>query len=98
VRACAPEMSIAGAEEELRAWRALDEAGKLRYQAEQPWTFANWIEWFDCSSGLQRSWRWWNGGTNDDSEFWIEVEAFEDPAAVGTLTWMMRAAGGAERR
>jgi len=77
----------------VRAWRALDAAGKLRYQAEQPWTFANWIEWFDCSSDLQRPWRWWNGGTNDDSEFWIEVEVFEDPAAVGTLTWMMRAAG-----
>jgi hypothetical protein len=93
VRACAPEMSLAQAEEKLRAWSALDEAGKLRYQAEQPWTFANWIAWFDCSSDPQRSWRWWNGGTNDDSEFWIEVEVFEDPAAVGTLTWMMRAAG-----
>ena len=93
VRACAPEMSTAQAEEELRAWMALDEAGRRRYQSEQPWTFANWIEWFDWSSDLQRSWRWWDGGTNDDSEFWIEVEVFEDPAAVGTLTWMMRAAG-----
>jgi hypothetical protein len=93
VRACVPEMSKAQAEEELRAWRTLDEAGKLRYQAEQPWTFASWIAWFDWSSGLKRSWRWWNGGTNDDSDFWIEVEVFEDRAAVGTLTWMMRAAG-----
>ena len=45
------------------------------------------------TSDLQRSWRWWNGGINDAFDFWIDVEVFEDPAAVGTLTWMMRAAG-----
>ncbi|MCP2323342.1 hypothetical protein HDA40_001849 [Hamadaea flava] len=70
VRACAPELSTAEAEEELRAWRVLDEAGKVRYEAERPWTFASWIGWFDYSSDLRRSWRWWNGGADDDSEFW----------------------------
>ncbi|MEU8660060.1 hypothetical protein, partial [Actinoplanes philippinensis] len=80
VRACAPEVSPARAE----ASRATD---------GQPWAFADWIRWFDHSSGLQRSWRWWDGGCSDDADFWIEVEVFEVPAAVGILTWMMRAAG-----
>jgi hypothetical protein len=93
VRACAPEVSPARADEERRGRTVLDDEGKLSSQAEQPWTFASWIAWFDSSSGLQRSWYWWDGGTTDDSDFWIEAETVEGPAAVGTLTWMMRAAG-----
>ncbi|WP_436532812.1 hypothetical protein [Actinoplanes sp. HUAS TT8] len=89
VRACAP----VPAEEELRAGRALDEAGKAHHRAEQPWTFADWIGWFDHSSGRQRSWRWWDGGIDDDSDFWIDVEVVELPTEAGALTWMMRAAG-----
>jgi hypothetical protein len=93
VRACVPEVPLVQAEDELRAWKALDEAGRAGSPGEQPWTFADWIGWFDHSSGLHRSWRWWNGGIDDDSKFWIDVEVLEPSPAVGTLTWMMRAAG-----
>lgn len=93
VAACAPELSAAEIEDELRSWRELDSEGKARYDAERAWTFGDWIFWFDPNSDLRRSWRWWDGGTVDESKFWIEVEVRDDPGAIGTLTWMMRAAG-----
>jgi hypothetical protein len=91
--ACAPLPTLAEAETQVREWRSLDQAGKLRYEEEQPWTFEAWMGWFDWSSDLRRSWLWWDGGTLDEDRFWIEVEVSEDPAPVGTLKWMMRAAG-----
>jgi hypothetical protein len=76
-----------------RAVDTLDAAGRLRYEQEQPWTFENWIAWFDWSSDMQRSWLWWDAGTLDRDRFWIEVEVFEDPAALGAPIWTMRPAG-----
>lgn len=94
--ACAPELSQGDAEEQLALWRSLDVAGKARFEEERRWSFADWIAWFDWSSDLRRSWLWWDGGTLDGDEFWIEVDVQEDPAALGTLVWMMRAAGAAK--
>lgn len=91
--ACAPELSQAEAEGQVALWRSLDADGKARFEEERRWSFADWIAWFDWSSDLRRSWLWWDGGTRDDAKFWVEVEVQEDPAALGTLVWMMRAAG-----
>jgi len=93
VAACAPELTEAEAAEEMKAWRALDTEGKALYEAEHPWTLANWLAWFAWDSDVQRSWRWWDGGVIDDARFWIDVEVLNDPGAVGSLLWMMRAAG-----
>lgn len=90
---CAPSKSQEEAEAELAHWRSLDAAGKARYEQEQAWTFDEWVAWFDWRSDLRRSWLWWDGGTTDAQHFWIEVEVNEDPVAMGTLFWMMRAAG-----
>jgi hypothetical protein len=93
VEACASPPTRAEAEEDLRVWRSLGEDEKARHEQERAWTFEDWIAWFDWSSDLRRSWLWWDGGTLDQDRFWIEVEVSEDPAALGTLIWMMRAAG-----
>jgi len=90
---CAPPLSPTEAEEEVRGWRSLDGAEKARYEQERAWTFEDWVAWFDWSSDLRRSWLWWDSGTLDFDRFWIEVEIAEEPTALGTLLWMMRAAG-----
>jgi len=53
---------------------------------------ADWLYWFDPASDVERSWRWWDGGVVDDDHFWIDVDVMEDPAALGTLEWLLRAA------
>lgn len=77
----------------MSEWRSLDPAGRARYEQERAWTFDDWVVWFDWRSDLRRSWLWWDGGTLDADRYWIDVEVAEDPAALGTLFWMMRAAG-----
>jgi hypothetical protein len=42
---------------------------------------------------VERSWRWWDSGVVDHDHFWIDVDVLEDPPALGTLRWLLRAAG-----
>jgi hypothetical protein len=91
-RWAAPQSDVEAAEE-LVAWRSLDAAGRARHDAERAWAVEDWVAWFDWRSDLRRPWLWWDGGTLDDDRFWVQVEVKEEPAALGTLLWMMRAAG-----
>lgn len=96
LHACGPEPSRAEEEAWLQQWRAVPPHQQRQLEQQRPWTVADWLYWFDPASDVERSWRWWDGGVVDDDHFWIDVDVMEDPAALGTLEWLLRAAGATE--
>lgn len=93
VDACTPSLSPEQAEGEVARWRRLNPQAQARYEDESLWTLEDWIYWFDPSSDADRGWRWWNSGVTNANHFWIDIEVEGDPAPVGTLKWLIRAAG-----
>ena len=93
VDACGPTLSREDAEAWLAAWRTLDLEGRRAAGDARRWALEDWLYWFDPSSYVDRGWAWWDAGVIDDDRYWIEVEVEGDPAPVGTLMWLMKAAG-----
>jgi hypothetical protein len=59
----------------------------------EDWTLAAWTLWFKPS---ERSWHWWRGRALDRHHLSIEVVVDGLPFAMGSLEWLLNAAG-AER-
>jgi hypothetical protein len=93
LHACGPERSHAEEQAWLQRWRAAPPLQQRQLEQQRPWTVADWLYWFDPASDAERSWRWWDIGVVDHDHFWIDVDVLEDPAALGTLQWLLRAAG-----
>jgi hypothetical protein len=96
LRACAPERGRVEEEAWLQQWRAAAPHQQRQMEQQRAWTVADWLHWFDPFSDVQRSWRWWDSGVVDDDHWWIDVDVPEHPAALGTLEWLLRAAGAIE--
>jgi hypothetical protein len=89
--ACAPELTRDEAERELRKWQALSEDEK-RARTER-WTLSGWTYWFEEEN---RWWYWWDALVVDDNRIEILVEMPDVQAGLGSLEWLLRAAGAVE--
>ncbi|MFB4284454.1 hypothetical protein ACBJ59_54925 [Nonomuraea sp. MTCD27] len=83
------------ADEWLLQWQAMTEAEKAE-AAEGPWTLLDWLYYFDPIEGLgnDRSWWWWNAGSDEPHKGWIEVATTGLPFGEGSLYWLIEACGG----
>jgi hypothetical protein len=93
LHACGPERSHAEEQAWLQRWRAAPPHQQRQLEQQRPWAVADWLYWFDPTSDAERSWAWWDSGVVDYDHFWIDVDVLEDSAALGTLQWLLRAAG-----
>lgn len=93
VTACAEERSPDEANAYSRRWRQMSATERADADATRRWSLRDWLYWFDPASNVDRGWEWWSGGVDGVDRFWVEVVVEGDPSPVGTLRWLMRAAG-----
>jgi len=74
----------------LERWRALPAEEQHRAERERRWALADWLHWLRPD---ERSWYWWDAAVNGSHELRVRVEVPGWPAALGALTWLLRAAG-----
>jgi hypothetical protein len=94
VAASAPELTPDEAERYRARWEAMSYQERLADAASQkPWSVSDWIFWFDPDD---RHWFWWDAEVRSTTELrvWIQVDTW--PAPVGSLEWLLRAAGARE--
>jgi hypothetical protein len=94
VTASAPEQTPAEVEEFRARWEAMSpEERRAEAAREKPWAVSDWIFWFHPED---RHWYWWEAEVTSTAglRIWIEVDAW--PAPVGSLEWLLRAAGARE--
>ena len=73
---------------------------KAAYDRE-PWTLSGWLYYFDPSAdgmGADRSWWWWDAGTDEPGKGWIDVATSGLPFGTGSLYWLIQACGGTDPR
>lgn len=87
VEKCADEISRE--EAERRRNLPMDERKRLADQ----WSVGAWTHWFKPS---ERSWYWWDARVVDKDRLKIEVVVENVPFAMGSLKWLLRAAGAIE--
>jgi hypothetical protein len=90
VQAAAAEESEEQAAQWLAWWRGLDQEARARAARERPWSLADWLHWLQPD---ERQWYWWNGVAEGAHEARVFVEVSGWPAALGSLEWLLRAAG-----
>jgi hypothetical protein len=91
--ACAPARSREETERWLAWWRTLQPADKARAEKEQPWALADWLYWLQPS---ERQWFWWDATATAEGTLRVTVEVASWPTALGSLHWLLRAAGAVE--
>lgn len=89
VRACAPTSSPAEEKQWLRWWRGLDPAGREAAERTRPWSLESWLQWMRPE---ERTWFWWDARTAPQ-RLHLDVEVAEWPAPLGSLRWLLTAAG-----
>ena len=89
VVACAPEQPAGAADRWLSWWQSLPEPERAQVAASRPWTLSGWLYWFEQPN---RAWFWSGAGFNDEVAV-VELEVESWPTAVGSLEWLLRAAG-----
>jgi hypothetical protein len=106
VRRCAPEqpdgpvdgLSSDAAASPLAAWQALTPEQQIAH-AQGPWALSDWLYYFDPTDqglGNDRSWWWWDAGTDAPGTGWIDVATTGWPFGTGSLYWLIEASGGAD--
>jgi hypothetical protein len=94
VAVSAPELTPTEVEEYRTRWEAMSpEERRAEAAVEKPWAVSDWIFWFDPDD---RHWYWWEAEVTGTTglRIWIEVDTW--PAPVGSLEWLLRAAGARE--
>ncbi len=79
-----------------RRWRALPIEEKIAL-TEGPWTLSDWLYYFDPADdgrGHDRHWWWWDAGTDETGNRWIEVTTTGWPFETGSLYWLIEASSG----
>jgi hypothetical protein len=83
----------------LQRWQATTPAEKVTPD-QAPWTLSNWLFHFDPNEedgeGNDRSWRWWDAGSDAPGTGWIDVATTGLPFGTGTLYWLIEACGGTD--
>ena len=96
---CAPEPgSRFDVEAWLRQWRAMTPEEKSA-TSQQQWMLSNWLYYFDPSDkglGNDRSWWWWDAGTDEPTTGWVDVATTGWPFGSGSLRWLIEASGGTD--
>jgi hypothetical protein len=90
VEACAPEQSQSEAEAWLAWWRTLPSDERDRVRRQKPWSLLNWLHWMQPR---ERSWLWWDGRIEGDSDLKVSVVVDGWPFPWGALEWLLRASG-----
>jgi hypothetical protein len=93
VRACAPETSDEENSAWLARWQELSPREQALEEATARWTLLNWIEWFRPE---ERQWFWWDAAAESPDVAVVEVEIAGWPVPLGSLKWLLRAAGAVE--
>jgi hypothetical protein len=92
VAASAPQLSREEAEQWLARWQTLTPAEKAAAEREQRWSLDDWLYWV---TPAERQWFWWDAHV-EDGTLRVTVEIIGWPAPLGTLDWLLRAAGATE--
>ena len=87
----ATEQSIEEASAWVAWWRGLDREEQIRAESARGWTLSDWLYWLEP---VNRTWHWWNGRVLDANTAVIELMITDWPTPVGSLKWLVRAAGG----
>lgn len=90
VSACAQQRSLQEAERWLAWWRTLSPEEQARAESEQPWSLEDWLYWLFPP---ERQWFWWDAVVRPEVSLQVTVEVAGWPTALGSLQWLLRAAG-----
>lgn len=90
VSACSPEQTRQQAEEWLKWWRSLPPAEKASAELAAGWSLSGWLYWLEPA---QRDWYWWDAKAMSANEATVAVEVTDASAPLGSLKWLLRAAG-----
>jgi hypothetical protein len=102
VQRCAPEPADPepgrpfDADAWLQKWRAMTSEQKSAF-SQEPWTLSDWLYYFDPTDegiGHDRSWWWWDAGSDESGNGWVEVATTGWPFGSGSLSWLIEASGG----
>lgn len=90
VHASAKSQSEEERERWLQWWRGLPPNERAQASDRQPWSLSDWLFWFQHDD---RSWFWWDSIVEDQKTARVSVEVSGWPVALGSLEWLLRAAG-----
>ncbi|MFF7177520.1 hypothetical protein [Streptomyces sp. NPDC008121] len=102
IQRCAPEPvepepdEPFDAEAWMRQWEAMA-PGERAAASAGPWTLSDWLHCFDPTgegAGDERSWWWWDAGTDRSGGAWVQVTTDGWPFGSGSLAWLIKASGG----
>jgi len=99
VEQCAPEAEPGdwNADEWQLHWQTMTEAEKAE-ASEGPWTLLDWLYYFDPveGRGADRSWWWWDAGSDEPGKGWFDVATTGWPFGTGSLYWLIEACLGVD--
>jgi hypothetical protein len=90
LESCSPEMSDAEKEVWRTWWSTQSEPERQRFTKEAPWRLSAWAY---AMHPTRRTWNWWNGKVMDCDLLEVELDVREWPTALGSISWLLRAAG-----
>lgn len=93
VDSAAPERSQEEAQRWLVWWRSLPPDKRAKAAREEIWTLANWLYWLEPE---ERQWFWWDALVENPQTLRVTVEIRGWPVPLGTLNWLLRAAGAVQ--
>lgn len=67
--------------------------------SQGPWALSDWLYYFDPTEdgmGHDRSWWWWDAGSDEPGNGWVEVATTGWPFGSGSLSWLIKASGGSD--
>jgi hypothetical protein len=91
VARCVPELTTEESEGWLSRWRAISPSEQEESEEKEPWSLVEWLYW---AQPERREWFWWDANTLDDRSAVVAVEVQGWPFPWGSLSWLLRAAGG----
>lgn len=93
VQACAAEQTHEDMERWLAAWRNLPPEDRHHAALERRWSLSEWLHWLEPS---ERQWFWWDAGAEEGDKLRVVAEIRDWPAPLGSLVWLLRAAGATD--